>query len=83
MFPPDVALSKNAKKLMINLLSKDPSQRMTATEILKDPWVKGATLEYINAKKLSPPFKPNLLSYNFDDGEFAASESDDLLAVYQ
>lgn len=52
---------------MTNLLSKDPSKRMTADEILLDPWLQGATLEKINKKQFIPPFKPNLMTYNFDD----------------
>jgi serine/threonine protein kinase len=65
IFPPDILISKNAKKLMLNLLNKDPKQRMSAVEILKDPWLKGATLEKINSKQYVPPFKPSLLAYNF------------------
>jgi hypothetical protein len=40
------------------------------------------SLEQINKKKLIPPFKPNLLKYNFDDTEFADAEMDDLLLIF-
>jgi hypothetical protein len=39
-------------------------------EIIKHPWFKKINLEELYNKKIKPPIKPDILSFNFDEDEF-------------
>jgi len=60
---------------------KSPEQRPTLNEILSHKWCGDYTLEHINSKRLKPPFKPDLLKYNFDDAEFVEQEVEYMMAI--
>ncbi len=81
-FPEEISLSPQIKSILLQLLIKDPEKRLGTTggvtEILSHPWLSGVSMLDVLAKKLNPPIKPNLLSYNFDDVEFRSSEHQDM-----
>jgi serum/glucocorticoid-regulated kinase 2 len=68
--PSGAMLSEDIQDLLERMLLKVPESRPTLEEVLKHHWCGGHTLQQINLKLLQPPFKPNLLKYNFDDSEF-------------
>lgn len=73
-------LSKDAKNLMIRLLSKDPlgktnknledtlkkNSGISFEEIKQHPWCQGINWQRMLKKKYTPPFRPNLKKSNFD-----------------
>lgn len=63
-------------------MNKDPDRRLGTkggtAEIFAHPWLNGASIIDVLAKKLTPPLKPNLLNYNFDDSEYRAGEHHDM-----
>lgn len=73
-FPPNVTLSKELRHLLKSLLIKHPVNRLGVNggivEIIKHPWFKKINLEELYNKKIKPPIKPDILSFNFDEEEF-------------
>lgn len=43
-------------------------------EILSHPWFKKINIKDILEKKIPPPIKPDILSFNFDEEEFSKDE---------
>ena len=42
------------------------------SQIWQHPWLLGISEEDVLAKKLTPPFHPNMFEENFDNAEFKA-----------
>jgi serine/threonine protein kinase len=63
-FPERFCLSFEIKCLLGQLLEKDPSRRLGnirgVEEIWLHPWLLGINESDVVAKRLSPPFKPNI-----------------------
>lgn len=82
-FPDDI--DKDARHLLIQLLTRDPSQRMGSTgpaEIKAHAFFRDIDWKKLIAKKIQPPFKPSVESAidtsNFDS-EFTSEEPMDSL----
>jgi serine/threonine protein kinase len=58
----DVNISNEAKDLLLQLLKKDPKERIKPENIPKHSWFEGINFDYILLRKLIPPYIPNLVS---------------------
>jgi calcium-dependent protein kinase len=60
-------ISKEAKRFVATLLTKDPNKRLSAEEALQHPWLKKKDFESVSAKELNERLmlnvKDNILSY--------------------
>ncbi|CAD8136150.1 unnamed protein product [Paramecium pentaurelia] len=76
-FPPNIG-SPEARDLIRRLLNKNPEQRLgirgDADAILQHPLFASIDLRDVIRRKIDPPFKPNLTSFNFDPSEFKKGE---------
>ena len=72
--------SEDLKSLLTGLLTKHPMSRLGmkngTKEILKHPWFKKIKIDDIVNKKIEPPIKPNIMSFNFDEDEFSNGEKE-------
>ena len=76
-FPPNVG-SPEARDLIRKLLTKSSDQRLGvrggADAILQHPLFSSLDQRDVIRRKIDPPFKPNLISFNFDPSEFKKGE---------
>jgi len=76
VFPSKVALTDDAKDFILQLLKKDPKERLGSKgfhEIKNHRWFSNIDWDLINEKKVTPPFKPKIAGiYDVDnfDPEF-------------
>ncbi|CAD8071723.1 unnamed protein product [Paramecium sonneborni] len=79
-FPSYVSISHVLKDLILQLLQKDPTERLGqnggVVEILTHEWFKDVDFEAIVNKKLKTPYKPEPLKYNFDEEEFNKGDAE-------
>ncbi|CAK62365.1 unnamed protein product (macronuclear) [Paramecium tetraurelia] len=79
-FPQYVQISPVLKDLILQLLQKDPTERLGqnggVVEILTHKWFQDVDFEAIANKKLNTPYKPEPLKYNFDEEEFSKGDSE-------
>lgn len=80
-FASDAGLSDCLQDLLERMLIKSPEHRPNLDEVLLHSWCGGFSLKQINSKQLTPPFRPDLTKYNFDDSEFSGEEAQDLILV--
>ena len=57
-------VSQDAKRLVVNMLQVDPSQRFTVNHVLNDPWIKKMTLSTSEPSTLAPEMLENLRRFN-------------------
>jgi len=71
-FPTKVSVGEDAKDFILQLLCKDPKERLGseggADEVKKHKWLVDINWDLLVEKKVDPPFKPELIDENeFDD----------------
>lgn len=63
----DDKLSPEAKDLLQRMLKKKPEDRISSEEIKKHPFFASIDFEKLLAKKIEPPFKPDLVHLLFHE----------------
>lgn len=79
-FPDSVKLSSELQNLLRGLLEKHPMNRTGVRsgikEIFRHTWFKKINMRDLLDKKLTPPIIPNVLAFNFDEGEYSNGEKE-------
>ncbi|CAD8051545.1 unnamed protein product [Paramecium primaurelia] len=79
-FPQYVQISPVLKDLILQLLQKDPTERLGQNggivEILTHQWFQDVDFEAIANKQLKTPYQPEPLKYNFDEEEFNKGDAE-------
>lgn len=88
-FKPNVKISKEAEDLIVQLLNKNPKQRLgnqaDSLEILSHPWFEDLDWTQLLEKQIKAPFVPNTEGdayiANFDDEFTREKASDSIVKV--
>ncbi|CAD8062320.1 unnamed protein product [Paramecium sonneborni] len=79
-FPGYIHISSLLKDLIQSLLQKNPEDRLGnqngIIEILHHKWFQDIDFNAILNKKITPPYKPYPLKYNFDEEEFNKGDAE-------